>query len=202
MVGFERSNFSDPVLRDFCNPQMATFDCRQTGRFFAPSPGFDMPLPPDAARGRDVFVGRPFNISGVAVAGVDGASFVMNQVGTCATCHNARNVGTNVEGHLMDLGISRKELQNPERPLYVFKNKPTGDERQTTDPGRALVSGRWADMDCFKVPGLRELGKRAPYFHDGSADTFEAVVNHYEDRFQLNLSAQERADLLAFLAAL
>jgi hypothetical protein len=202
MVGFERSVFSDPVLRDFCLPQLATADCRQTGRFFAPGAGFDMPLAPDAARGRDVFVGRPFTISNVRVAGVDGASLVINQVGTCATCHDGRNVGSNVEGHLMDTGVSSAELRNPERPLYVFRNKATGEERQTTDPGRALVSGRWADMDCFKVPTLRQLGPRAPYFHDGSGDSLEAVVNHYEDRFHLDLTVQERADLLAFLAAL
>jgi cytochrome c peroxidase len=202
IVGFERAQFSDPVLRDFCLPQLPTFACRQSGRFFAPGAGFDMPLPPDAARGRDVFVGRPFVISDVPVAGVDGASFAIRQVGTCATCHNGRNVGSNTDWHLMDVGVSRKELANPERPLYVFRNKNTGEERQTTDPGRALISGRWSDMDCFKVPSLREVRKRAPYFHDGSAQSLEAVVNHYEDRFQMNLNGQERADLLAFLGAL
>lgn len=202
IVAFERATFSDPVLRDFCLPQMPTAACQQSGRFFAPSPGFDLPLPPDAARGRDVFVGRQFAISNVRVAGVDGASLVLDQVGTCATCHDGRNVGSNIAGHLMDIGVSSAELQNPERPLYVFRNKATGEERPTTDPGRALVSGRWADMDCFKVPTLREVGKRAPYFHDGSAQTLESVVNHYEDRFHLDLTVQERADLIAFLRAL
>ncbi len=37
-------------------------------------------------------------------------------------------------------------------------------DRDTTDPGRALRSGRWGDMDLFKTPSLRGLAARAPFF--------------------------------------
>ena len=67
----------------------------------------------------------------------------------------------------------------------------------------------------FKVPGLRGLAATAPYFHDGSAASIEDVVRHYsevdESRLHadgarllqaLKLSAQESADLRAFLLSL
>jgi cytochrome c peroxidase len=65
-----------------------------------------------------------------------------------------------------------------------------------------MVTGKWADIGKFKGPVLRGLAARAPYFHNGSAATLEEVVDFYESRFNLQLTAQERADLLAFLRAL
>lgn len=41
-----------------------------------------------------------------------------------------------------------------------------------------------------------------PYFHDGSAATLEAVVEHYNTRRNLNLTAQQKADLVHFLKSL
>ena len=46
------------------------------------------------------------------------------------------------------------------------------------------------------------LAARAPYFHNGSAATLEEAIEFYETRFALGLTAQEKADLLAFLKAL
>ena len=48
------------------------------------------------------------------------------------------------------------------------------------------------------------MGFRSPlsYFHNGFAKDFDAVVDFYEDRFKLNLSKQERIDLIAFLRSL
>src|SRR5205823_5317382 len=73
---------------------------------------------------------------------------------------------------------------------------------RTTDPGRAMVTGRFADISRFKGPVLRGLAARAPYFHNGSAQTLQDVVNFYDVRFQIGLTAQEKADLAAFLGAL
>ena len=66
---------------------------------------------------------------------------------------------------------------------------------------------------AFKTPGLREITRRAPYMHDGSLATLEAVVHHYNtggiDRPSrsdiikpLGLTAQEEADLVAFMQTL
>jgi cytochrome c peroxidase len=73
---------------------------------------------------------------------------------------------------------------------------------QTTDPGRALISGKYADVGKFKGPVLRALPARAPYFHNGSAKDFDAVLDFYDERFGMNLTDDERHDLIAFLRAL
>jgi cytochrome c peroxidase len=87
-------------------------------------------------------------------------------------------------------------------PLYTFKKMPKGPTVQTTDPGRALISGKFEDIGKFKGPILRGLAARAPYFHNGSAKDLDAVVDFYDSRFDMNLTSQEHRDLVAFLATL
>jgi cytochrome c peroxidase len=82
------------------------------------------------------------------------------------------------------------------------------------DPGRGAVPGGTPGQMAFKTPTLREVARTAPYMHDGSLPTLEAVVAHYAGRFiaraslapnmrrTLRLSPQERADLVAFLRTL
>ena len=69
---------------------------------------------------------------------------------------------------------------------------------QTTDPGRAMVTGKWNDVSRVKGPILQALAPRAPYFHNGSAATLEDVVDFYNTRFAIGLTDQEKADLVAF----
>jgi cytochrome c peroxidase len=67
---------------------------------------------------------------------------------------------------------------------------------------------------AFKTPSLREIGRRAPYMHDGSLPTLADVLRHYQDGIvdrptlasdlprTLRLSPGEQSALLAFLATL
>jgi cytochrome c peroxidase len=87
-------------------------------------------------------------------------------------------------------------------PLYTLRRRATGETVETTDPGRAMVTGKWSDVGKFKGPVLRALAARPPYFHDGSAATLADVIRFYDTRFQARFTAQEKADLLAFLQAL
>ena len=50
-----------------------------------------------------------------------------------------------------------------------------------TDPGRFEVTSRPEDRGAFKTPTLREVARTAPYMHDGSLATLDAVVNFYSD---------------------
>jgi cytochrome c peroxidase len=93
-------------------------------------------------------------------------------------------------------------MRTPDLPLYTVRNTSTGETVQTTDPGRALVTGRWSDMSTFKGPILRGLAARPPYFHNGAAATLADVVSFYNRRFNLRLSRRDAADLVAFLKAL
>jgi cytochrome c peroxidase len=81
------------------------------------------------------------------------------------------------------------------------------------DPGRRAITNRTGDLGKFRVPGLRNVAVTAPYMHDGSLPTLEAVVEQYARGGRggpntdalitpLELSADERADLSAFLRAL
>jgi cytochrome c peroxidase len=121
---------------------------------------------------------------------------------TCSSCHTIPDVGGASSFRMIDIGISDPARRSNAVPLYTFRNKTTGAVIQTTDPGRALITGLWADMNRFKVPGLRALAARAPYFHDGSARSLGEVVNHYQARFSIQFSYGEKDALIKFLETL
>ena len=151
-------------------------------------------------RGEAIFNTRPFTITGV-----NGFNDVLKQPaiqGTCSGCHDTPNVGSASVPRLMDTGIAAAVLRTPDLPLYTLKNSSTGAIVQTSDPGYALQTGKWQDISKFKVPGLRGLAARPPYFHNGFAPNLAAVVQFYDHRFNMGLSPQEAADLTAFLQAL
>jgi cytochrome c peroxidase len=81
-------------------------------------------------------------------------------------------------------------------------NNATGVTFQTTDPGRALITGKWGDIGKVKGPVLRALASRAPYFHNGSAATLADVIVFYDMHFNIGFTPQEKADLIAFLNSL
>jgi cytochrome c peroxidase len=120
---------------------------------------------------------------------------------TCRGCHNAANNGQNVNGTLFDVGASRPEF-GPGKAVYTFQDRVTLATVDSTDPGRGIRSGVFADLNKFKTPNLRGLASRAPYFHNGIAADLPAVVAHYEAALGFDFTPQEEADLVAFLAAL
>jgi cytochrome c peroxidase len=65
-----------------------------------------------------------------------------------------------------------------------------------------MQTGLWKDIGKIKVPSLRGLESRSPYFHDGSENDVAELVAFYDRRFSIGLSAQEIADLAAFLKAM
>ena len=137
----------------------------------------------------------------------------------CAQCHGGPNLGggvfTSIDGSVGTPSFHNMGLFNiggtgayPERNqgLYASTRKPE-------------------DMGKFRAPSLRNVAVTAPYLHDGSADTLEKVValhaeggrvfgpgpyagdgraSPYKDPLidQIRISAQDQADLVAFLKAL
>jgi cytochrome c peroxidase len=122
--------------------------------------------------------------------------------GACRGCHSVANVGSSAAPIFFNVGTSAGSRRTPDLPLYTLRNRTTGEVRTTTDPGRALITGLWADVDRFKAPVLRGLASRAPYFHAGSAATLPAVVTFYEQSLGFAFTPEEEADLVAFLSAL
>jgi cytochrome c peroxidase len=123
--------------------------------------------------------------------------------GTCNGCHNAQNDGSNVNGSLFDVGASQDRWASIDGlPIYTVRNRATGEEIRTTDPGKANLTGKWSDMNRFKVPSLRGVAARAPYFHNGSAKSLHDVVHLYETTLGFDFSTEEESDVVAFLNAL
>jgi cytochrome c peroxidase len=155
------------------------------------------------ARGQTVFNSKAITISGVAGIN-DVVGLPTSFSGTCGTCHDSPNAGNHSVSAPLNIGVAdvTSPLDVSYLPVFVIRNNSTGAVVQTTDPGRALTTGKWADIGKVKGPVLRGLASRAPYFHNGSANGLADVVEFYDKRFNIGFTAQEKADLIAFLNAL
>jgi cytochrome c peroxidase len=169
------------------------------------------------ARGEAVFNTHSLTITGVA--GLNDALGVASINGTCTTCHDTPDVGNHSRPLPLDIGTSHVathetdpqvlaalgRLSMPDLPVFQVTCQTglfAGRVWYTSDPGRALISGKCADVGRLKGPILRGLTARAPYFHNGAAATLRQVVEFYNLRFQMGLTDREKADLEAFLKAL
>ncbi|UTW61222.1 c-type cytochrome [bacterium SCSIO 12741] len=143
-------------------------------------PNIDPPLPPSPYRGLRIFNSEPTPTGGG---------------GDCFHCHNSDNM--------------------------LFTNNSYMNNGLDSDPEDGLmeVSGRASDKGKFKVPTLRNVEFTGPYMHDGRFETLEEVIDFYNtdvkdsptlDKIMkdhgiaggLNLTNQEKADLVAFLKTL
>ncbi len=142
--------------------------------------------------------------------------------GTCSTCHDAPNVGNHSLPLPLDIGTMHDpgqekdpivanaltELNVAKLPIFEIDGCPDPFSGApdvpiyTSDPGKALISGLCSDVNRVKGPILRGLAARAPYFHNGSAPDLVHLVNFYNLRFQMNLTQQEKNELIAFLNSL
>jgi cytochrome c peroxidase len=146
-----------------------------------------------------------FNTKPISITGVGGLNDALGLpviAGTCTTCHDSPNVGNHSVALPINIGTADASLRTPDMPLYTLRNNATGALVQTTDPARALITGKWADIGKVKGPVLRGLAARAPYFHNGMAASLDAAVDFYDTRFNIGFTAQEKRDLVAFLNAL
>ncbi|HTJ64815.1 MAG TPA: hypothetical protein VL899_13500 [Alphaproteobacteria bacterium] len=164
------------------------------------------------ARGQAVFNTKPINITGVA-----GLNDALNQpviAGTCGTCHDTPNGGNHSVKAPLNIGIAGAGADAPPAlniaglPVFTVTCSvatyfhPANTPIQVTDMGRAMLSGKCADIGKTKGPILRGLAARAPYFHNGSAAQLIDAVNFYDQRFNIGMTSQEKSDLVAFLQSL
>ncbi len=119
------------------------------------------------------------------------------------------------DNRFYNIGVGFKRLAPVLEALVEGKN--SGDlaltDVQRSELGRFNVTKTLADLGKFKTPTLRNIALTAPYMHDGSIKTLEEVIEHYDkggDKnryidvkiFPLQLTQQEKADLLAFMQIL
>jgi len=152
------------------------------------------------ARGQQIFNTKPIRITGVR--GVNDVLGVTTLNGGCTTCHSHPNVGNHTDILPLDVGIANPAEGDNVLPVFRITERSTGRSEETTDLGRAMITGHFADLNKMKGPTLRALAARAPYFHNGAADTLREVIDFYNRRFAIGFTAQEITDLQAFLEAL
>ena len=128
----------------------------------------------------------------------DNMKGVVKRKAACTACHAGSNF-TDEQFHNLGVGWdeAKKEFKDPGR----FGAEAVGAKNMTS-------------LGAFKTPTVREIAKTAPYMHDGSIKTLAEVVEHYDKggnpnpyldfelRKKLNLTAQEKADVVAFMEAL
>jgi hypothetical protein len=158
---------------------------------------------PSVARGSEIFATRTFRLRNVFPFTRHASAAPVSV--TCATCHNRG------PALAMDIGTTNISLadDSPELPLFritcddsAAPHPVLGRTVYTHDPGRALVSGKCADIGSIVMQQLRGLSARAPYFSTGSAKTLRDVIEFYDRRFSIGYSEQEKQDLLNFLSVL
>jgi len=177
------------------------------------------------AAGEKLFNSAPLTIANVRGLNDNAAlGSPTSLTGTCTTCHDSPNVGDHSLPLPLDIGTSHtanpsfesdpivaaavSEMSMPNLPVFLISGCPDpfkpGQTASfyTTDPARALITGRCSDFNRVKGPILRGLAARAPYFHNGAAATLREAVNFYNIRFQMGLTEEQKEDLVAFLNSL
>jgi cytochrome c peroxidase len=179
----------------------------------------------DIAAGEVLFNTAPLTIS--AVRGLNDNAALGNPVsfkGTCTTCHDTPNVGNHSLPLPLDIGIGHTprpgletdpniqqgiaELDEPDLPVFLVSGCKTPFSAgqpvsfYTTDLGKGMITGLCSDVNRVKGPILRGLAGRAPYFHNGAAATLLQAVNFYNQRFAMNLTEEQKSQLVAFLNSL
>ncbi|WP_296754311.1 cytochrome c peroxidase [Thiobacillus sp.] len=145
--------------------------------------------------------------------------------GSCIACHTVGEKHALFTDHkFYNTGHGWQRSMAPEKIIHKVQLAPgvfvdVSDEqlddfeKPLPDVGRYEVTLDPKDRWAYKTPSLRNVAITAPYMHDGAFSTLEAVVEFYnkggvdnEDKspliFPLNLTEEEKADLVAFMKTL
>lgn len=150
--------------------------------------------------------------------------------GRCVSCHRIEQTQalfTDNRFHNIGVGINDVQKDVPSLAGEFIKAQITSSQvdakvltdKKTSELGRFAVTRYFDDLGSFKTPTLRNVAATAPYMHDGSLQTLEEVVLHYNNGGvtnegdpvndflsggirPLNLTDQQINDLVAFMEAL
>lgn len=167
------------------------------------------------ARGADIFLNRQFWVRNVAHINSIGLANPAKR--SCAVCHNAVMSGMDRAPGWVDLGTmnyptwTEPTVRTETTELPVFKLTCKAEARPhpflgrviySSDPGRALITGKCADIGAITMGQFRGLAARAPYFANGAAKNLAELVDYYDRRFDMRLTSREKQDLVNFLRVL
>jgi mono/diheme cytochrome c family protein len=182
-----REIFTGDDTISYWNAYVAITQMHGHGRFVDPRINANVNNPPDmvssklaALRAYQFSLEKPAPVATeFDAAAAERGRAVFNGAGQCATCHaGATFTDVNAAGKL--------------HPASEVGQDPAYAQRSATKMYRTTpLRGLW------HPPQLK-----GPYFHDGRAATLDAVVDHYNTRRNLNLTAQQRSDLVQYLKSL
>lgn len=158
------------------------------------------------------------DVDAISESAIRGEALFFSERLECHHCHNGINFADTVLHERNKAG----EVAFHNTGLYNIDGK---GGYPLPNIGIAEITGRPEDMGRFRAPSLRNVAVTAPYMHDGSIATLDAVIDHYaaggrtiasgpnagvgrtnplKSSFVpgFTLTREERADLIAFLEAL
>jgi cytochrome c2 len=185
-VGFETYTGDGPI--SYWNNYVAVVEMGGHGSFSDPRLGISITQEPDLVTPKlpellryQLSLAAPPPPPGTfdRMAARRGEALFKNRAG-CASCHT--------------LPTFTDVLNGPD-PSVPLLHDPA---EVGTDPLYAMRSA----TKQYRTTPLRALWQHPPYFHDGSAQDLAAVVNHYDMRFSLGLTARQKSDLVEYLKSL
>ena len=102
----------------------------------------------------------------------------------------------------MDIGTTNTSVAKALPDLPLFRITCENRVIYTQDPGKALITGKCADVGFMAMQQFHGLSARAPYFSNGSARTLRDLVDFYDARYAINYGEREKMDLVNFLSVL
>jgi hypothetical protein len=185
-VGFETYTGDGPI--SYWNAYVAVTQMGGHGTFRDPRLGINIVQKPDRVTSKlSALLAYQLSLqtpppppNSFDTVAADRGEMLFTGVARCATCHIPPTYTDVLSG------------SNPKVPLLH------GASEIGADPAYATRSA----TQMYRTTPLRALWQHPPYFHDGRAATLLAVVNHYDQLFGLNLTAQEKNDLVEFLKSL
>jgi cytochrome c peroxidase len=124
----------------------------------------------------------------------------------CIVCHNQPETLAGGTKIMRDAHIS--ETNDFNFPMVHMRLKDANGAWHnvtTSDPGVAVTTGRFEDLNTFKVPQLRGLSNFGRFFHNNQSTTLDDAVKHYHDEFPeifKDLRGRDRQAIVAFLNAI
>ena len=182
LQGVDKETYTAEGPVSYWNAYVAVTQMHAQGNFVDPRLGINITQTPDlvtskltALRQYQLSLSVPRPAAGtVDAAAAARGKVVFDGVGRCSTCHTGS--------------------------LYTDVNSG-----RLHAPGETGMDGRYAARTtekAYRTTPLRGLLQHAPYFHDGSAVSLAAVVDHYNTFLTLGLSATQKQDLIAYLQTL
>ncbi len=108
----------------------------------------------------------------------------------CTKCHGGKNFNTpNDNNYFQKNGFFKLEKRNVK-------------VKHEIDFGLFNITKKERDKGKFKIPSLRNVAMTAPYMHDGSIASLNQVLLGYSSNMKLNLSNEDRYNLILFLNSL